>query len=559
MRGPRRAQAPRGAPPPRVGPHPSALCCRAYRPTVRETVTEPCRLRNSFSTTVLGRHARPPRPCSSGRAGPARLRRKGTRACDLARRRSRRLRARRLRERGAAGEPLEPVRREVERRGAVEDLLGDRAGDCGRLHESVAGEAARGVDAVADPAEDRVRVGRHVVEARPTHRRSWRLPRAGSGARAARADRRTPTRRPSARSPSAARRRASRARAGRRGGGSGSRSRPRPPSAASPGRADGLGREQLPAERSDRQLDPELRPELGRPRPACDHERVGAWSSRLSRERALADLDAELDRAPDELLRHGRRIGDAVLGAEDARRARRPSASPATNDGSTRSTGHAQPGLQLAPLLELGEALLGRREEEVADLVEERRPELDEEGDALAARAAPRPRSRTAAGRRPSRATSSRRRSCRGRTARRRGRRAAPGGRRSPLRSRRRRRPGSRQLERRQLVVGQRAKRRADVARRSGRRDVPARPSRPPGTGSRRASARSRSASRGSLLRPLADECRDHLREDGGEPGDRARRRRRRARARRATRRRRRRRARRAGTARPSPRACPIP
>src|SRR6185503_16606849 len=56
---------------------------------------------------------------------------------------------------------------EVEARGLAEDLLRQRAPNCRRLHEAVAGEPARGVDAVRDLAEDRVRVGGHVVETGP--------------------------------------------------------------------------------------------------------------------------------------------------------------------------------------------------------------------------------------------------------------------------------------------------------------------------------------------------------------------------------------------------------
>ncbi len=72
--------------------------------------------------------------------------------------------------RGTARPPAKrvgPVVREVEGRRLAEQLGRDGRADRGRLHEAVAGEAARRVDAVGDRADDRVRVGRHVVEAGP--------------------------------------------------------------------------------------------------------------------------------------------------------------------------------------------------------------------------------------------------------------------------------------------------------------------------------------------------------------------------------------------------------
>ena len=65
-----------------------------------------------------------------------------------------------------AGEALEPVRRGEARFAAEETTRGGLADRRG-LHEAVAREPARGIHAVADPADDRVRVGRHVVEAGP--------------------------------------------------------------------------------------------------------------------------------------------------------------------------------------------------------------------------------------------------------------------------------------------------------------------------------------------------------------------------------------------------------
>jgi hypothetical protein len=52
-------------------------------------------------------------------------------------------------------------------RAPTRQLLRDRAADGGGLHEAVPGEAARGVEPVADRADDRVSVGSHVIEARP--------------------------------------------------------------------------------------------------------------------------------------------------------------------------------------------------------------------------------------------------------------------------------------------------------------------------------------------------------------------------------------------------------
>src|SRR5213076_2049067 len=55
----------------------------------------------------------------------------------------------------------------VDARALSENLLREGAADCRRLHEPVAREAARRVDAVRDLAEDRMRVGGHVVEPCP--------------------------------------------------------------------------------------------------------------------------------------------------------------------------------------------------------------------------------------------------------------------------------------------------------------------------------------------------------------------------------------------------------
>src|SRR5581483_5311735 len=94
-------------------------------------------------------------------------------------------------------------------------------------------------------------------------------------------------------------------------------------------------------------------------------------------------LDAALPRATQHLARDGAGIRDAVLPA--ARR------SEHVVDRETRSTRRIdsldldpQCKLQFAPFLELRDPRLGRREEQVADLPEEARPELGEERDALA-------------------------------------------------------------------------------------------------------------------------------------------------------------------------------
>ena len=56
---------------------------------------------------------------------------------------------------------------QVEGRCVAEELGRDGIADRRGLHEAVAREAAGGVETVGDHADDRVRVGRHVVEAGP--------------------------------------------------------------------------------------------------------------------------------------------------------------------------------------------------------------------------------------------------------------------------------------------------------------------------------------------------------------------------------------------------------
>ena len=149
----------------------------------------------------------------------------------------------------------------------AEELLRQRAADRGRLHEAVAGEAAGRIDAVGDLAEDRMRVGRHVVEAGPRRARSSPPPPAGSGgasrsSRSANSDSSTS----SFEAPARLRLDHREHEPCRRAGGSGSRSRPRSPSAGSSGSSGSSRREQLAAERANRQLDSSRRAELGRPR-----------------------------------------------------------------------------------------------------------------------------------------------------------------------------------------------------------------------------------------------------------------------------------------------------
>ncbi len=147
----------------------------------------------------------------------------------------------------------------------------------------------------------------------------------------------------------------------------------------------GSRQEELAGERPDRQLDAERRAHLRRARSARDDDTSASSSSARD---PLAELDAELDRSADELARRRRRVGDAVRRAErrtehivDARgraRARRElSLALELLDR------HAELALDVAPLRERRPPRLGRGEEEVADLVEERRPELLEEPDAL--------------------------------------------------------------------------------------------------------------------------------------------------------------------------------
>ena len=258
-----------------------------------------------------------------------------------------------------------------------------------------------------------------------------------------------------------------------------------------------LGREQLPAQRPDRQLDADP----GAPSSA-DQGPQAITSGVCRVEQALGErcAPAPRRRAP----RRAERAPGSTAGgsatpssAQNTAPSTSPVARPATNDASTRSTGTPSAACSARRSSSAASPCLGRREEQVADLVEERRPELGEERDALLREPHLGARSRTAGGRRPSLARSSRQRSRRGRRGR---RRAAPREREPVGDARRPIAPApatritaaSSSVE---LVGGQRAQRRADVGP-----DRHAAPARRPTfaaawNGKRSSSLRSRSAS----------------------------------------------------------------
>ena len=134
----------------------------------------------------------------------------------------------------------------------------------------------------------------------------------------------------------------------------------------------------LAHERADGKLDAARRRDRRRAGAAGDHERLGGQRQRV---RPLADVDAECRRPPDELARHARGIGDAVLAAD--RRPEHVVGAESLDEGGVDALDrHAKGRLHGTPLLELREPALGRREEEVAHLFEQRRAELREEPDA---------------------------------------------------------------------------------------------------------------------------------------------------------------------------------
>ena len=111
------------------------------------------------------------------------------------------------------------------------------------------------------------------------------------------------------------------------------------------------------------------------------------------------------------VLGHAGRVGDAVLPADH--RPRTSSArSPWTKPGIDVLDGHAELSLEPDALLELRDARLGRRQEQIADLLEERRRRARRRSARSPAPAAPLAPSRTAAGRRPSPCRSRRTRRC---------------------------------------------------------------------------------------------------------------------------------------------------
>ena len=185
-----------------------------------------------------------------------------------------------------------------------------------RLHEPVAREAARGVHALADPADDRVRVGRHVVQPGPRTRH-----------------RRTGGRRIAMREPVAPvldERLVDLFAVGPAGRRLAHRETKRLAAAAEMEAGLGLehhrqvGRQrcaparldELTAERPDREVGPTAR--ASAPRPAIT--RMSRFE--LTGVDVLAHLDALRNRALDELARDRRRLRDTVLASTRPRRAR---------------------------------------------------------------------------------------------------------------------------------------------------------------------------------------------------------------------------------------------
>src|SRR5215218_889687 len=269
------------------------------------------------------------------------------------------------------------VRGEVEARALAEDLLCDGAAHSRRLHEAVAAEAAGRVHAVGDRAEDRVRVRRHVVEPGPrVLDRGFR--RAGIAVMEARQavgeerfvhDLFEPP---------------ARLRVDHR--------QHEPLAAAAEveaglllehhrqalGQVELSRRQQLPNERPHRELDAERLSHLRRPRPAGDHERVGLEGGRVA---ALPHLHAELGREADELARHSRRVSGAVRLADDGTE-HVGGAQALDVRRVDRLDRDAELLLDRPTLMQRRQPLLGPRDEQVADLVEQRRAELLEETDA---------------------------------------------------------------------------------------------------------------------------------------------------------------------------------
>jgi len=129
--------------------------------------------------------------------------------------------------------------------------------------------------------------------------------------------------------------------------------------------------DELTAKRPNRQLGHQL----GRRGAAGDDEHVAGQVARIG---PLADVDAELHRAADELRRHGGRLGHAVLPASD-RAGHVVEAEPAHARRVDLLGRDAEGALHRRPLAQTLPAVLARSEEHVADLLEERRSELAEE------------------------------------------------------------------------------------------------------------------------------------------------------------------------------------
>src|SRR5204862_7781337 len=97
--------------------------------------------------------------------------------------------------------------------------------------------------------------------------------------------------------------------------------------------------------------------------------------------RRLANRDAELGGAADELARHARGVRNAVFPAEHGA-GDVVHGQPTDESGIDSLHRDAEGVLELPPLLELGKTLLRDRKEEVADLAEERLAELAKECEA---------------------------------------------------------------------------------------------------------------------------------------------------------------------------------
>ena len=161
----------------------------------------------------------------------------------------------------------------------------------------------------------------------------------------------------------------------RRGGGSGTSSPPRRPSAVSSGRPS-IGPTSTSCRTSGRIGS------SGRSSADCQpHATTSTSRVELARVGVLAHLHPAFGRAADQLARRRGRIRDAVLAADHAHRARRPCEARAPRPDRRPRPATPSPRWSSARAPQTREPVLGRREEQVADLVEERRAELLEEVD----------------------------------------------------------------------------------------------------------------------------------------------------------------------------------